>query len=55
MVEDCKHSGLHDTGCSENVKKVYKIANKNQQSSILVITGTIGFLCGMCMLLLRST
>jgi hypothetical protein len=45
MVEDGEHSGLQDTRCSENVKKVDKIVNKNQQSAILEISGRIDFLC----------
>lgn len=45
MVEDGERSGLHDTCRPENVKKVDKIVNKNQQSAILEISGRIGFLC----------
>ena len=36
MVEDCEDSCLHDTVRSENVKEVYKIFNKHEQSANFV-------------------
>jgi hypothetical protein len=48
-VEDCELSGHPSTGCTDrNIRKVWKIDSKDQQSTILEIAGKLDLLYGTC-------